>query len=120
MTTHDAQAGEYVPAGEDVDPGRTFDADEIAAAFAVDPARVERAITGEFGSEATIDSRAVQHLAEVMLADKPLPDRQAALMVLGAFVPRADHDTGLGEKDPSEESDRLVRNSDEPDGERGE
>jgi len=36
-------------------------------------------------------------------------DRQlAALMQLGAYTPRPDHDHGLGEKDPAEESDKLV------------
>jgi hypothetical protein len=29
-------------------------------------------------------------------------------MRLGAYTPRPDHDTGLGEKDPADESDKLV------------
>ena len=119
MTHHDDRPGEYTPAGEAVAPGQTFSVAEIAAAFGVSPVRVERAIAGEFGAAVTLDDRAVQHLAEVLLVDKPLAERQAALMELGAFTPRADHDTGLGEKDPTEESDRLVRNSDRGDGERG-
>lgn len=119
MTNRDDQPGEYTPAGEEADPGRTFEVGEIATAFDVSPVRVERAIAGEFGAAVTLDARAVQHLAEVLLGDKPLPERQAALMELGAYTPRADHDIGLGEKDPREESDRLVRNSDRGDGERG-
>ncbi len=120
MTHHDDQPGEYTPAGEAVEPGRTFSVAEIATAFDVTPVRVEQAIAGEFGSAITLDDRAVQHLAEALLVDKPLAEREAALMELGAFTPRADHDTGLGEKDPAEESDRLVRNADRGDGERGE
>ena len=44
---------------------------------------------------------------------------RAALMQLGAFTPRTDHDWGSGETAPGEESDRLVRNSDRNDEERG-
>ncbi len=118
MTNHDNQPGEYRPAGESTEPGQTFSVAEIATAFDVSPVRVERAIAGEFGAAATLDDRAVQHLAEALLVDKPLAERQAALMELGAFTPRSDHEIGLGEKDPAEESDRLVRNSDRGDGER--
>jgi hypothetical protein len=111
---------EYAPAGEAADLDRTFQVAEIAEAFGVEQARVERAVEGEFGAGATIDSRAVQHLAEVLLVDQPLAEREAAMMVLGAFTPRPDHQDGLGENDPENESDRLVRNADRGDEERGE
>lgn len=102
--------GEYLPAGEGGDPDATFDRAAIASAFAVDPDRVEAALAGEFGLDpaAVVSSTQAQHLAEVILGDLPLAEQQAALMRLGAFTPRSDHDIGLGEKDPAEESDRLV------------
>jgi hypothetical protein len=44
----------------------------------------------------------------VLLGDLPQDEHLAALMRLGAYTPRPDHDTGLGEKDPADESDKLV------------
>ena len=54
-----------------------------------------------------VDSRQAQRLAEVILGDAPLADREAALMRLGAFTPRPDHDWGIGEAAPGEESDKV-------------
>jgi hypothetical protein len=66
-------------------------------------------MTGEFGSDdIRVDSKQAQHLAEVLLGDLPQDRQLAALMQLGAYTPRPDHDWGLGEKDPAEESDKLV------------
>jgi hypothetical protein len=82
---------------------------------------VEAAISGEFdlAPGAGVSSRQVQDLAEENLGDRPLADSLAAMMQLGAYTPRPDHDIGLGEKDPAEESDRLVRPLLASDGERG-
>jgi hypothetical protein len=55
----------------------------------------------------------------VLLGDQPQEQQLAALMTLGAYTPRPDHADGLGEKNPAEESDRLVRNANDDDGERG-
>lgn len=102
--------GEYAPAGEMPERRATFTAEEVSAAFAVDPGRVRRALAGEFGSGtgSAIDSRQARHLAEVILGDQPLAEREAALMRLGAFTPRPDHDWGIGEAAPGEESDRVA------------
>jgi hypothetical protein len=43
----------------------------------------------------------------VIIGDLPLAEQEAALMKLGAFTPRTDHDWGLGESPPEEESDKL-------------
>jgi hypothetical protein len=112
--------GEYLPAGESQGVGDAFAADAIANAFGVEADRVHAAIAGEFGLDAgaAVDSRQAQHLAEVLLTDQPLDAREAALMRLGAFTPRPDHDVGFGEKAPGEESDRLVRRGDRGDEER--
>ena len=108
--------GEYAPAGEESGVNATFTLDEIASAFEVDPERVHRAMTGEFGSaEIRVDSKQAQHLAEVLLGDLPQDRQLAALMTLGAYTPRPDHDIGLGEKDPSEESDKLAKDKSELD-----
>ena len=108
------QTGEYVPAGEGESSGETFTAPAIAAAFGVAEARVRRAIGGEFGQEADaqLDSRQVQYLAEVLLADRPQTEREAALMHLGAYTPRSDHEWGIGEAPPGEESDRVAGDDD--------
>jgi hypothetical protein len=75
---------------------------------------------GEFGATGTpVDSKQAQQLAEVLLGDQPQDLQMAALMTLGAYTPRPDHTDGLGEKAPAEESDRLVRNATDDDGERG-
>lgn len=101
--------GEYAPAGEESGTTRTFTADEIARAFDVEPDRVRRALAGEFGSDdLPVNSAQAQHLAEVLLGDLPQDQQMAALIELGAYTPRPDHVEGLGEKDPDEESDKLV------------
>jgi hypothetical protein len=107
-------SGEYAPAGEE-QPGRSrFSATEIAAAFEVSVERVHRAIAGEFGlaGQSPVDSRQAQHLAEVLLADRPQAERDASLMHLGAYTPRADHEWGIGEAPPGEESDRVAGDDD--------
>jgi len=129
MTEHDRTRipteldpdGEYAPAGEDQGLDATFDPATIATAFGIGIARVHHALAGEFGlgADATVDSRQAQHLADVLLGDRPQDVREAALMELGAFTPRTDHDTGLGERPDGIESDRLVRRGDQGDEERG-
>lgn len=114
-------AGEYTPAGEDQGVNASFTAEQVAQAFDVDIERVHNAFQGEFdlGPDGTVDSKQAQQLAEVILGDKPQDVQQAALMTLGAFTPRTDHDWGFGEKADDEESDRLKRTADEGDEERG-
>jgi hypothetical protein len=106
--------GEYAPSGEAQGTRQTFGAGEIAVAFAVEESRVRRALAGEFGlnSGGSVDSQQVQHLAEVILGDQPQDQREAALMRLGAFTPRPDHEFGIGEAAPGEESDRVVGDDD--------
>ncbi len=66
-------------------------------------------MTGEFGSaDMRVDSKQAQHLAEVLLGDLPQDRQLAALITLGAYTPRPDHVEGLGEKDPADESDKLI------------
>lgn len=106
-------------AGSDAPPvstAETFGAGEVARAFEVEEARVHAAMRGEFGlgPDGEVDSRQAQQLAEVMLVDEPLDIREAKLMTLGAFTPRADDEWGLGDTTPGEESDRLSRSADEP------
>lgn len=93
-----------------------FSAPEVARAFGVAEERVHRAMRGEFGKgpDETIDSRQAQHLAELMLADEPLDQREAKLMTLGAYTPQSEEIWGLGDSPPGEESDRLSRSADEP------
>lgn len=102
--------GEYAPAGEAQGQGSSFAAEQIATAFGVDAASVHRAMATELGlgSADRVDSRQAQHLAELLLPRLPLAEREAALMRLGAFTPRVDHDWGIGEAAPGEESDRAV------------
>ncbi len=108
------RTGEYAPAGEERGVGATFSLEEIASAFGVESERVQRAMMGEFGSaDLRVDSKQAQHLAEVLLGDLPQDQQLAALMRLGAYTPRPDHDIGLGEKDPEEESDKLVGRDEE-------
>jgi hypothetical protein len=106
--------GEYAPSGERQGEGQSFTAEQISDAFAVDIGRVRRALAGEFGLPEIghVDSLQAQHLAEVMLGDQPLAEREAALMRLGAFTPRPDHDWGIGEAAPGEESDRVIGDDD--------
>jgi len=108
--------GEYRPAGEAQGEDATFSADDVAAAFEVAVERVHRAFAGEFGLEADarVDSKQAQGLAEVIIGDQPLDTQQAALMKLGAFTPRTDHDWGSGETAPGEESDRIRPTPDVP------
>ena len=115
-------SGEYAPAGEAQGAGAGFTADDVADAFDVAIHRVRDAMQGEFGLEdedARVDSQQAQVLAEVLLGDQPQDRRQAALMQLGAFTPRTDHDWGSGETAPGEESDRLEQRGLELDEERG-
>lgn len=109
--------GGFVPAGEDQGIGARFGADQVAAAFEVAIERVHRAMAGEFGLDAggRVDSRQAQHLAEVILGDLELARREAALMQLGAFTPRADDTWGIGDEAPGEESDRYAASADRPD-----
>lgn len=99
--------GEYVPAGERQGVESAFSAHEVASAFEVDIQRVHAAFAGEFGldGDGGVDSRQTQVLAEVILGDLPQDKRESALMKLGAFTPRTDHDTGIGEETPAEDSD---------------
>src|SRR5918999_5784020 len=115
----DLRSGERAPAGEDQGIGRRFFADQVAAAFDVSVDRVERAMAGEFGLDAggTVDSKQAQHLAEVILGDLPMGEREAGLMRLGAFTPRTDDAWGLGDTAAGEESDRLAARADTPDDE---
>ncbi len=108
------------PPGESNSASSTFSAEEIASAFEVDIDRVNRAMRGEFGLEPTaqITSHQAQALAELILADRPITERQAALKHLGAFTPRSDVEWGLGNTEPGEESDRLAASADKPDDER--
>lgn len=100
--------GEYAPTGEEGGADATFDREEITRAFSVEPDRVQKAMTGEFGSDdIRVDSTQAQHLAEVLLGDLPQEEQMAALIKLGAYTPRPDHVEGLGEKDPADESDKL-------------
>jgi hypothetical protein len=106
--------GEYAPAGEAQGVERTFAAAEVAAAFGVAIERVYRAMAGEFAlaPDARVHSRQAQYLAEVILGDLPQAEREAALMRLGAFTPRRDHDWGIGEAAPGEESDKVEASAD--------
>jgi hypothetical protein len=102
--------GEYAPAGEAQGESATFAACEVAAAFGISEERGLAALAGEFDLPPTsrVDSRQAQRLAEALLVDRPLAEREAALMRLGAFTPRPDEAWGLGEKAPGDESDRLI------------
>lgn len=112
--------GEYAPVGEENGTASKFSLDEIANAFAVESDRVRSAMTGEFGSDdLTVNSAQAQHLAEVLLGDLPQDQQMAALIKLGAYTPRPDHVERLGEKDPAEESDKLVGNINDDEEPRG-
>jgi hypothetical protein len=96
--------GEYAPAGELQGQASSFTADDVANAFDVAIHRVHDAMQGELGlgADARVESRQAQVLAEVLLGDQPLDRRQAALMQLGAYTPRADAERGIGEASPAE------------------
>ena len=102
--------GEYAPAGEAQGVGARFTAEQIARGFAVEIERVHRAMAGDLGlgPDDAVDSRQAQHLVEVILGNQPQAEQEAALMRLGAFTPRPDHDWGIGEAAPGEESDKVV------------
>jgi hypothetical protein len=104
------------PPGERQGLERRFTAREIAMAFAVDERRVARALAGEFGYavDEAVDSKQAQQLAEVILGDQPIDRRLAALMHLGAYVPRSDADWGLGDAPGGVESDLLAARADVP------
>jgi hypothetical protein len=108
-----AAPGEYVPSGEAQGEVRTFSRDELAAAFGVTADRVTAAMRGELGlaADARVTSAQAQDLAEALLTTEPLDVREAALMTLGAFTPRPDHDWGVGEAAPGEESDKVEDNT---------
>jgi hypothetical protein len=101
--------GEYAPAGEAQGEGARFSAEQIARGFEVEIGRVHHAMAGEFGlgADGRVDSRQAQHLAEVILGDQTMAEQEAALMRVGAFTPRPDHEWGVGETPPGEESDKL-------------
>ena len=106
--------GEYAPAGEAQGERSTFSTAQVATAFGLDLETVRRAAEVDVGrgSAERLDSRQAQQLAELLLPHLPLAEREAALMRLGAFTPRADHDWGIGEAAPGEESDRVVSAAD--------
>jgi hypothetical protein len=101
--------GEYAPAGEAQGEDALFSAERIARGFEVEIGRVHRAMAGEFGlgGDGRVDSRQTQHLAEVILGGQTLAEQEAALMRVGAYTPRPDHEWGIGETPPGEESDKL-------------
>lgn len=110
--------GEYQAAGEDQGQTRTFTARELADAFAIDVDRIHNAMAGEFDlpADGEVSSKQAQQIAELTLTDLPLDKRTAALMKLGAFVPRADEIEGsLDETSPADQSDRLRPSEDVPD-----
>jgi hypothetical protein len=94
-----------------------FSSWDIADAFGVDIQRVHNAFAGEFELDQTdqVDSQQAQHLAEVILGDKPLADQEAALMQLGAYTPRRDTiEASVAEKPAGEQSDRIRRSEEAP------
>jgi hypothetical protein len=96
----------------------SFTAEAVAEAFGVEVARVHRAMQGEFqlSADAPVDTHQAQELVEVLLSDKPLDKRQAALMELGAYTPRFDEIEGtVSEKPPGEQSDRIRPTEEVPD-----
>lgn len=115
----EASAEGRLAAGETQGVDSVFRAPAIAAAFEVAEERVHNALKGEFdlGPDGEVDSRRAQHLAEVLLGDRPMAEQQAALMTLGAFTPRSDDAWGLGDKAPGEESFRLSDRTGTIDGE---
>ncbi len=108
--------GEYAPAGEAQGETARFSAEQIARGFEVEIDRVHHAMSGEFGlgADGRVDSRQAQHLAEVILGDEELAEREAALMRLGAFTPRPDEEWGIGDRPPGQESDRYAASADKP------
>lgn len=108
---------QYIAAGEArTGPGQ-FTANEIARAFEVSPERVARALAGEFSlpGDTPVTPKMAQRLAEVLLGDRPLDQREAALLQLGGFTPRSDATEGLGDGPPAEESERQAASAGVPD-----
>jgi hypothetical protein len=105
-----------MPPGEANSTSAVFTAEQVAGAFEVETDRIVRAIRGEFGldSDATVTSQQAQALADVVLAELPMTEREAALMRLGAFTPRRDVEWGIGDTRPGEESDRLAGSPSKP------
>lgn len=96
----------------------TFTIDQIATAFEVAPDRVQRAIAGELHlrSDHHVTSKQAQQLAEVLLGDQPLDEREAAVSRLGAFSPRYDDAWGKGDNPDDEPGERLSDRTGAPDG----
>jgi hypothetical protein len=106
---------EYIPAGERADARASFAVNELAEAVGVDRTSVEReAAAAGLAVAGGVDNRAAQVLVERLMRDRPLPDRQAALMRLGAFTPRSDTVEGVGDVPSPEESDRQAARADTP------
>jgi hypothetical protein len=106
----ESHGGEQGPTGEDQGVNAVFSASDVAKAFDVEIDRVHNALAGEYnlGTDAKVDSRQAQLLAEVILGDRPQAEQEAALMQLGAFTPRRDTlEASVSEKPPGELSDRL-------------
>lgn len=106
----EGHGGEQDPPGEDQGVNARFSARAVAEAFNVEIDRVHNALAGEFSldKDATVDSRHAQHLAEVLLGDRPQAEQEAALLQLGAYTPRRDTlEPSVSEKPPGELSDRL-------------
>lgn len=103
--------------GEDQGESASFSLEDVAKAFGVGLDRVSAAVEGEFGAVAGkgIDSRRAQHLAEVLLGDRPQAEQEAALMALGAYTPRHDATEATAEeKLAGEQSDKMRRFGDDP------
>jgi hypothetical protein len=104
-----------VLAGEDQGIDASFSVEQVAAAFGVGIQRAQAAVEGEFGGSSTLGSRQAQHLADVLLGDRPQAEREAALMTLGAYTPRHDAaEATAEEKAPGEQSDKMRRYDDDP------
>ncbi|HWV22773.1 MAG TPA: hypothetical protein VNZ58_01165 [Thermomicrobiales bacterium] len=102
---------EHDPPGESQGANARFTATDVATAFDVERNRVVAAFAGEFGfdSDATIDSMQAQRIADLLLADQPQAEQEAALMSLGAFTPRRDTiEPSVSEKAPGEVDDSLL------------
>lgn len=97
----------------------TFTVDQIANAFDVAPERVQHAIAGELHlrSDHHVTSKQAQQLAEVLLGDQPLDQREAAVARLGAFSPRYDDVWGKGDNPEDEPGERLSDRTGAGDGE---
>ena len=70
--------GEYAPSGEAQGEDARFWPNRSPGLRGREVARVHRAMSGEFGlgADGQVDSRQAQHLAEVILGDRPGPSRK--------------------------------------------